>query len=162
MMDDQEIDPVHFTNRRAARYAAVQTLYQLESDPSLGVEKALIDFVNYRTKEELGGVSIKSLDRQFFAILVKGVLLKKADLDDMISAVLVERWTVERLDSVLRAILRAGTLEISELEDVPPRVTINEYATLSAGFLGDKETSLVNATLDQIAQALRPEDLIIS
>jgi transcription antitermination protein NusB len=160
MTEDTSITEVKLSNRRSARYAAIQTLYQLESDPTLKVEKALTDFVNHRVPEQIEGVSIKAIDKQFFAILVKGVMLKKIDIDDMITAVLVETWSVERLDAVLRAILRAGTLEISELHDVPPKVTINEYTSLCAGFLGHKETSLVNATLDQVAQSLRPEELV--
>jgi transcription antitermination protein NusB len=160
MTEDTKTVDIKLSNRRSARYAAIQTLYQLETDPSLPVEKTLADFVNHRVPEQLEGISLKALDKKFFAILVKGVTLKKIDLDDMITAVLVETWTVERLDAVLRAILRAGTLEISELHDVPPRVTINEYTSLCSGFLGDKETSLVNATLDQVAQSLRPEDLV--
>ena len=159
MPSEQTKPEVVLPNRRSARFAAIQTLYQLEADPSLKIEKTLADFVNHRVPEQLDGISLKAIDKQFFAILVKGVMLKKVDLDDMITAVLVETWTVERLDAVLRAILRAGTLEISELHDVPPRVTIDEYASLCSGFLGDKETSLVNATLDQIAQSLRPEEL---
>jgi len=49
----------------------------------------------------------------------------------MIAAVLVEDWTVERLETLLACILRAGAHELADRPDVPARVVISEYVDLA-------------------------------
>jgi len=56
-------------------------------------------------------------------------------------------------------VLRAGAYELSHRLDVPARVTIKEYVDVADAFYDKKGTHLVNAVLDQLARALRPEEL---
>ena len=72
---------------------------------------------------------------------------------------LVEGWTVERLETVLRAILRAGAYEILARPDIPPRVSISEYVEIAHAFFGGREPGLVNGVLDRLAQERRAGDL---
>ena len=77
----------------------------------------------------------------------------------MIAAVLVEDWTIERLEILLACILRAGAHELADRADVPARVVISEYVDLADAFYGEKETGLVNGVLDRLARELRPLEL---
>src|SRR3546814_14773226 len=77
----------------------------------------------------------------------------------MIAACLSDDWKVERLEAVLRAILRAAAYELSERHDVPPRVVITEYVDLADAFFAGKEPAMVNGVLDCLARAMRPEEL---
>jgi transcription antitermination protein NusB len=91
--------------------------------------------------------------------VVRGVEAAGSELDDMIAAVLAEDHDVERLETVLKVVLRAGAFELSHRLDVPARVTIKEYVDVAEAFYGLKETKLVNAVLDRLARELRPEEL---
>ncbi|MOA66053.1 hypothetical protein D3C78_1926800 [compost metagenome] len=66
-------------------------------------------------------------------------------------------WALSRLDSTVRAILRAGTFEMLERKDVPVAVIVTEYVEIAKAFFADDEPKLVNAVLDRIARQVRGE-----
>jgi len=147
--------------RSAARLAAVQALYQIEMTGQAS-ETVIEEFLDLRLKEEVDGVRLDSADRRMLQDLVTGVAREANTLDDMLSAVLEDGWPVERLETLLRLVLRAGAYELSERLDIPPRVVIAEYVDLADAFFGGKEPGLVNGVLDRLARSLRPEALAAS
>ena len=72
-----------------------------------------------------------------------------------IAASLSEKWKLERVDSILRAILRCGVFELIGRRDVPAKVVIDEYVAVSGAFFGGDEPGFVNAALDGIARRKR-------
>jgi N utilization substance protein B len=74
----------------------------------------------------------------------------------LIDAALSRGWPLKRIETVLRAVLRAGAYELACRADVPARVVIAEYIDVAAAFVDDEETGMVNAVLDQLAHQLRP------
>ena len=48
-------------------------------------------------------------------------------IDPLVDRHLAEGWRLNRIDSILRAILRAGAYEMMMRKDVPSRVVITEY-----------------------------------
>jgi len=148
------------TPRSTARLAAVQALYQIEISGG-DAEQVIAEFAGHRLDEAVDGVNLVKPDRALFTELVRGVALNRRDLDDMIAAVLVEDWTVERLETLLACILRAGAHELADRADVPARVVISEYVDLADAFYGDKETGLINGVLDRLARELRPAELAV-
>jgi transcription antitermination protein NusB len=145
--------------RTVARLAAVQALYQLELNPALDAEAVVREFARYRLGQELEGDQLAEADPAFFASIVRGVAADQERLDTEISAALVEDWPLARLDSVLRAILRAGTWELAHRADVPPRVSVSEYTSIAHAFFTGKEPAMANGVLDRLARTLRPEDM---
>ena len=144
--------------RRAARLAAVQALYQLE----LGGGEAndvVGEFEVHRLGQVTDELDAGPVDRAWFGELVRGVTANRAELDNLVAAVLTEDWTIERLDNILRAILRAGVFELSAHAGVPARVVVSEYVELADAFFTGKETGLVNGVLDQLARLLRPGEM---
>ena len=77
----------------------------------------------------------------------------------MIDHQLAEGWRLIRVDSILRAILRAGVFELMERSDVPARVVINEYINVAKAFFDTEEPRVVNGVLDKIARKLRGAEL---
>jgi N utilization substance protein B len=65
------------------------------------------------------------------------------------------RW--RRIDSILRALLRAGGYELFQRSDVPVKVVIDEYVELAKDFFDGDEPSFVNAVLDKMARNPRGE-----
>ncbi len=146
--------------RSAARLAAVQALYEMDmagaaADPILG---AFLEN-RWRANGKDDAAALVEPDGELLADLVRGVAARRADLDGMIGPALSAKWTVERLEVVLRAILRAGTYELLARSDIPPRVVINEYLEVAHAFFAGTETGLVNGVLDRLARTLRPREM---
>lgn len=144
--------------RRAARLAVVQALYQMELGGA-NADQVIAEFDRHRLGKEIEGQSFGEADRKLFGDLVRGVAGACGDLDSMLAACLSEDWKIERLEAVLRAILRAAAYELSECHEVPPRVVISEYVDLADAFFAGKEPGLVNGVLDCVARAIRPDEL---
>lgn len=143
--------------RSAARLAAAQALYQIDMTGA-PAEEVLREFLELRLKEEVDGLRLAGADRRMLAALVRGVSAAREELDDMLAAVLDEDWPVERLEKLLRVVLRAGAYELAERRDIPARVIISGYVDVAGAFFGGKEPGLANGVLDRLARALRPEE----
>ncbi len=143
--------------RSAARMATIQALYQIELSGA-APEAVLREFLEQRLEEELDGLTLSKADRVLFGALLQGVSAETEALDDMLSAVLAEDWPVERLEILLRAILRAGAYELGFRPDIPARVSITQYVNLAGAFFEGKEPGMANGVLDRLARSLRPEE----
>ena len=139
------------SRRRRARLAAVQALYQIELTGAL-VPTTIAEFRHHRLSGDLDGVPMDDVDPEFFAELVAGVGQNRSELDRRIAGVLTPDWPLERLDTVLRAILRAGAFELCYRTDTPAKVAISEYMAVADSFFSGREPALVNGVLDRIAR----------
>ena len=146
--------------RKAARLAAVQALYQVDlvGTPS---ENVLGEFVKHRLGEDLDdeGATFVSADPQLFADILRGVSARREEVDRILGGVLDANWPIERLEHLLRAILRAGTFELLAHGDTHARIVISEYVDVGRAFFAGKEPGMVNGVLDRIARVLRPDEV---
>jgi transcription antitermination protein NusB len=145
--------------RSVARLAAVQALYQLETNPEADPAAVIGEFARHRFAEEIADNRLGEADPTLFADIVHGVSDDQERIDAEISAALTEEWPLLRLDSVLRAILRAGVYELVHRHDVPPRVALKEYTVIAHAFFTGKEPGLANGVLNRLAHTLRAADL---
>lgn len=144
--------------RSAARLAAVQALYQMEITGA-GVVDATIEFERFWLGKEIEGMAFKPVEDAFFRDIVAGVVREQKTIDRRVDDALAAGWPLKRIETVLRAILRAATFELLFRKDVPPRVTISEYVDVARAFYSDDEPGLVNAVLDTLARSDRAEEL---
>jgi N utilization substance protein B len=98
-------------------------------------------------------------DEEHFAEVLRGVVKRQREIDPLIDQQLATGWRLARIDSIVRAILRAATFELIEMPDVPSRVVISEYIEVARAFFEGDEPKLVNGVLDQLARKLRPGTL---
>ncbi|MDP3369930.1 MAG: transcription antitermination factor NusB, partial [Brevundimonas sp.] len=140
--------------RTVARLAAVQALYQMELAGE-GVETVIAEFANHRFDADIEGEPLAEADESYFAEIVRGVVEGQRDIDAAVKARLASNWRLERLDSTLRALLRAGAWELRG-QDVPREIVIDEYVELAKAFFDDAEAKFVNAALDGVARDVRP------
>ncbi|MBX3486990.1 MAG: transcription antitermination factor NusB [Candidatus Paracaedibacteraceae bacterium] len=138
--------------RSAARLGAVQALYQLEMEPS-DSRVAINQFLNTRFKSP-DQYFMKNPDLNLFEALVTGWHSNADHIDGLISQILSKDWPFERIENVLRAILRCGTCELESFPDTPKAVIINEYVNLTKTFYDGQEPGFINASLDRLAQLL--------
>ena len=87
--------------------------------------------------------------------MVGGLVAEQRRLDPMIDAVMAKGWPLKRIETVLRAVLRAGAYELDRKTDVPARVVVSEYVDVAHAFVEQDETGMINAVLDQLARQLR-------
>ncbi len=143
--------------RHAARLAAVQALYQIEL-AATEAEGTILEFLRHRQGATLECETTLQMDGDFFADLVRGACRRRAEVDERIAGALSPSWRLERLETVLRAILRCGVYELLLRPDVPVRATINEYVEATHAYFSGEEPKFANAVLDRIARTLRREE----
>ncbi len=142
--------------RGAARLAAVQALYQMDVGGT-GVLEVVAEYEAHRLGQELDGETYLKADASWFRSIVSGVVREQTRLDPLIGSALQDDWALSRLDSTVRAILRAGTFELIDRKDVPVPVIVTEYVEIAHAFFEEDEPKLVNAVLDRIAKQVRGE-----
>ena len=138
----------------AARLAAVQALYQMDI-AGTGLNEILAEFESHWIGREVEGEQYLPAEAAFFRDVVSGVVREQRMLDPLIDAALAKTWPLKRIETVLRAALRAGAYELEHRRDVPARAVVAEYADVAAAFVGREETGMINAVLDQLARQLR-------
>jgi len=140
--------------RGAARLAAVQALYQMDL-AGTGLNEIVAEFESHWLGGEVEGVQFLPAEAAFFRDIVAGFVGAQSRLDPKIDAALARGWPLDRIDAVLRAVLRAAAYELDHRNDVPARVVVSEYVDVASAFVGPTETGMVNAVLDQLAHGLR-------
>jgi N utilization substance protein B len=86
--------------------------------------------------------------------LFRGVDEHRAELDALLGR-LSERWTVDRMPVVDRALLRIGGYELGWEPDLPVAVVIDEAVELAGQYSTKDSSRFVNALLSRMAEELR-------
>ena len=155
-------------SRSTARLAAVQALYDAEVTGD-SVDVLLKDFIDHgigsraivtdEEDESETEVALTAPDPLLLAAILRGSLAQAEKLDGIVAQALTGDWSIERLEQVLRAILRAAAFELTNMPDTPVRVVISEYVDIAGAFYAGPEPGLVNAVLDRIARVVRAAEL---
>lgn len=144
------------TQRRAARLAAVQALYQMETAGATAAD-VIEDFQSGRLPRGDNGAIDTDADADLFRQIIDNAVEKQEGMDRSIAKRLVG-WKLERIDSVARAILRAGVIELWARKDIPTPVVIDEYVEIAKAFFDGAEPGFINAALDACAKDVRGEE----
>lgn len=145
-----------YRKRSAARLAAVQALYQMEMSGA-GADAALVDHARREPDPEIEIPMDAPADVVFLGEIVRGASERREDIDGMLRGALTEGWPLERLEAVLRAILRAGSWELLARPDIDAPVIITEYVRIAEAFFEGGEARLANGVLDRLAKNIREE-----
>ncbi|MEH7124468.1 transcription antitermination factor NusB [Bacillus sp. JJ1773] len=126
--------------RRTAREKALQAIFQIdvsEVDPALAIEHVLED----------------APSNEFLNQLVNGVVENKVTIDETIKKNL-ENWTLERLGTVDRNLLRLSVYELLFCTDTPQNVVIDEGIEIAKLYGDDQSSKFINGVLSKIKQQL--------
>lgn len=143
--------------RRASRLAAVQALYQIELAEK-SVEAAIADLRHRQSIVEDDPTTPKEVDVELFVDIVRGVRTQQARLDGAIDSALSKERGIERIEILLRLILRAGAYELLCRSDIDAALSINEYVAVTHAFFGGAEPGFVNGVLDRVARDVREDE----
>jgi len=122
-----------------ARELALQALFSVEighRDPAEVLEEYLATFS-------------ESSHRLFVKDLVLGTLEHSEESDQAISP-LLQGWTIERLPTIDRLLLRMGTFELRHRPQTPRPVIINEAVELAKRFSTEDSGRFVNGVLSAV------------
>ncbi len=164
-------------NRSAARLTAVQALYEMDM-VGAPADAVLAEFLNKRWRLAAGdadedgegdgnenaspaGAARPMLepDSGWLDDLVRGVSGRLEEIDGLIGPALSGKLSLERIEALIRAILRAATYELAAKPEVPAEIIITEYLDVVHAFFDAKEARLVNGILDHLARKLRAGEL---
>ena len=142
--------------KSSARLFAVQILFEMEING-----KKINNILERLTDEYLIEISrlnkTEKADRSHLIKILKGVTKSQKDIDLNINDNLIG-WSLSRIDSVSRAILRSALYELRECNDIPVKVIINEYIEISKSFFEGDEPNFINGILDKISKIYRPNE----
>lgn len=136
-------DAINMGSRRKARELALQYLYKLDvSGEDLSRDDLSAFLQEYGSLEE---------DKDYAIILIQNTEKHAKEIDELITAHL-EHWTIERLSTIDRNILRFATCELLYFLDVPVNVTINEAIEVAKKFSLEESATFINGVLDKVAR----------
>jgi N utilization substance protein B len=152
--------PAHQEKRlkqSAARLAAVQALFQIESGGA-DYREVQDEFETHRLGHTVDGEVYREADLDLFRALLSAVVSRQAEVDQLTDRALVAKWPINRIDPTLRALFRAAGAELIAMVATPPKVIIKEFVDVAFAFYPDgKEPAFVNAVLDHMAREVRPD-----
>jgi N utilization substance protein B len=128
--------------RRQARELALQTLFSIDigkHDPQAALDDAL-------TRPGAGD------ERAFVRDLVLGTLDHAAQSDEIVTP-LLQDWTLDRIPTVDRLILRMAVYEMQHCPETPRVVAINEAIELAKKFSTEDSGRFVNGVLSNVGAA---------
>lgn len=128
----------------------MQILYQVD----IRKEEADILLEDFWQREQQAKGKINNSIREFATALVKGTLKNLQKIDAVISSY-AENWELDRMAVIDRNIIRMASFELLYLEDIPPKVSINEAVDLAKRY-GDVDSGkFVNGILDRISKEVK-------
>ncbi len=136
-------------NRHLSRSVVLQSLFEWDFRGQHDGETTSI--VERNAKEFAPGMG----DVSFMDELMKGILAKKEDLNQIIVKAAPD-WPLDKISPVDRNVLRLGLYELlfADREEVPAKVAINEAIELAKTFGGETSGRFVNGVLGAVYKEL--------
>ncbi len=136
-------------DRVRARAWALQILYRWEAGAEgVSLRDALVETTGTRR------ISPRRLP--FVRSVLKVVEAHREEIDGRITDALAN-WTLGRVAAIDRAVLRLATAELGWVEEIPPKVSIQEAIRLAEQYGGPDSPRFVNGVLDAIWRRMRAE-----
>jgi len=129
------------SRRRQAREFALQILYQRDA----GGEQLETSIASFWESQGVAQPDI----RTFAEELVRGAERHRESIDVRILAA-AEHRDPTRMAAIDRTILRLAIFELLHRDDIPPKVSINEYIEIAKKFSTEDSGAFVNGILDRI------------
>lgn len=133
---------MHFGGRTLARSQALQLLFQAEATGRTVYEVLEGDYA----------LSEGPLD-PFGEMLARGADDMRSDLDAVIE-VTSSNWSISRMSSVDRNLLRLALYEMLEVDEVAVAVTIDESVELAKAYGSDDSFRFINGLLGRVARRM--------
>jgi len=127
-------------NRHLSRVIIMQTLYEWDFHPKAVLEEIKKrNIANYK----------EDVDNDFINKVINGVIKNTDEIDGFITKSAPE-WPLEQISAIDKTILRIAIFELLHMEDIPPKVSINEAVELGKTFGGENSSKFINGVLGTV------------
>lgn len=133
------------SKRRISRILAMELLFSM-SFTKYNLNQAA-ELFQYLEDDEIPRNQIT----QFTIDLVAQTLRNIKVIDESLKGI-IKNWKPERLSLIDRTLLRLGAAEVIFFQDIPPKVTINEYIEIAKDYSEDDAPGFINGILDRLAR----------
>ncbi|MGO1182084.1 MAG: transcription antitermination factor NusB [Micrococcaceae bacterium] len=126
--------------RGRARRRALEILFEAEqrdSDPLKGIQQR-----RDSTDQTINPYTVE---------LVHGVVAEREQIDEILSTY-AQGWTLERMPSVDRSILRVGAWELLFNDEIPDGVAVAEAVSMARDYSTDSSPEYINGLLGRLQQ----------
>jgi N utilization substance protein B len=131
--------------RSKSREKALQAIFQMDVS-EVAPEEAINNVLEEGEKAD-----------EFLMSIVQGTNEHMEEIDSTLKNHL-EKWSLDRLGTVDRTILRMTVFEMKYVEEIPANVSMNEAIELAKTFGDDKSSSFINAVLSKVKTSLENEE----
>lgn len=141
-MTEGRLDRAERLDRSRARAWILQIHYRWESEGSQGTLRDAL----------AGTMATRHVSPRRLPYVRRLLALMDEHLPEIDQALrnALDNWRLERLSTIDRAVLRIGAVEILYVEDVPPKVAIQEAIHLADAYGGEESPRFVNGVLDAL------------
>ena len=153
--------------RRLSREIALRVLFQVEPGGDLTPSESFSLFCDNFGPRENGEEALDYSDKAFreavpFAReLFFGVTSHKEELDKVLTDA-SENWRVDRMSKVDRNVLRLALFEMLYLDDIPPKVSLNEAIDLGKDYGSEDSGAFINGVLDGIHRRMFQDKISVN
>ncbi|NLP51617.1 transcription antitermination factor NusB [Bacillus sp. RO1] len=123
--------------RSESREKALQAIFQMDLS-DIAPDEAITNVLEEGEKADA-----------FLSSIVFGTIEHQAEIDSTLKSHL-EKWSLDRLGTVDRTILRMTVFEMMFVEEIPVNVSMNEAIELAKTFGDDKSSGFINAVLSKV------------
>lgn len=131
---------IPFSHRRKSRELLLQALFQSEFVNNAKLDDSL------KNLKALFGIDPEAY--QYAECLAQSYDLHKPDIDALLKD-LSNNWSLERMATVDKNILRLALVELKYFEGTPPQVVIDEAIEIAKKYGSTDSASFVNGLLDK-------------
>jgi transcription antitermination protein NusB len=98
-------------------------------------------------------------DKDFVKTLFRKAVINLKKSSDLINSN-TTNWEVERIALMDILVMQLAITEVLEFEEIPVKVTLNEYIEIAKYYCTSKSSTFVNGILDNIVREMRKQGLI--
>lgn len=134
--------------RRTIREKVLQVLYahDISKEPiTFVIDTILIDLQDHKA------------DFDFAKQLIYKVIQHEEELDRVIKSK-VANWEFNRIAVIDKFLLRMGICELMYIQEIPPKVTINEAIEIAKNYSTEKSSKFINGVLDSVYEQLKSDN----
>ena len=99
-------------------------------------------------------------DEAFGGLLYRKVIARNEEFEQMISNK-TSNWETDRIAIIDILLMKMALAELMEFNEIPIKVTLNEYIELAKQYSTPKSGNFINGVLDRLVIELKEEDKIV-
>lgn len=125
-------------NRHLSRIIAMQSLHEWDFQRDKDIEEIV--------ERNIAAFNKEDVDKDYISRVVKGMIKNLDEIDKKIQKA-APQWPLDQIPILDKTILRLSSYELLYMNDIPPKVAINEAVELGKAFGSENTSKFINGVL---------------